>query len=113
MESVYFSGTVCTSRTDEGKIDVNNFHIHHKISVEYSTVLFSVALHHSVLHKFSPKPDTSEFTEFVHIVSATFGLCVQHVCDLPPTAAAAMSFTGAKDLLDSFFSSRYADIQPV
>lgn len=37
MESVYFLGTPCTSRTDEGKMDMDNFHIHHKISVDYST----------------------------------------------------------------------------
>lgn len=40
MESVYFSGTVCTSRTDEGKADVDNFHIYHEIS-DYSTEVCS------------------------------------------------------------------------
>lgn len=41
MESVYFLGTVCTSRTDESKMDIDNFHIHHKISEDYSTEVFS------------------------------------------------------------------------
>lgn len=41
MESVYFLGTVCTSRTDERKMDMDNFHIHHKIRVDYSTEVCS------------------------------------------------------------------------
>lgn len=41
MESVYFLKTLGTYRADEGKIDMDNFHIHHKISVDYSTEVCS------------------------------------------------------------------------
>lgn len=41
MESVDFLGTVYTSRTDEGTMDMDNCHIQHKVSVEYSSELCS------------------------------------------------------------------------
>lgn len=61
MESVYFLGTVCTSRTDEGKTDMDNFHIRHETS-DYSTEVRSRVVFLSRSSPLSPpqvKPGTS------------------------------------------------------
>lgn len=107
-----------TSRTDEGGGKIwTIFHIHHK--TEYSTSCFSQVfvvvvvvfflfpgvLRHPVLNNLSLKPDTSVLTEFVHILSPKTSPCVQYFCNWPPTAEAAMSFTGTKGPLNSVFFS--------
>lgn len=100
----------CTSRkqyvhpkTDEGKLDMDHVHIGHKISVDYSTEFSHEwprsGIHHQSLDKLRLRPDTSVITEFVCISSVKTRPCVQSLLDWPPTAGAALSFTG-KDLSD-------------
>lgn len=63
MESVYFLETICISKTDEGKIRHGQFHIHNKMSVDYSTE-FS---HRSPLWDNSPPSPRQVTSETRHV----------------------------------------------
>lgn len=95
MESVYFLGTVCISTTEQGKMDMDNFHIHPKISVGYSTEVCSQVV---FLWGTSPIPwqikseirHVSIYWICMYFVSKNMALCPVFFPDWPPSAGAAM-----------------------
>lgn len=97
------------NRADEDKIDMDNFHIHYKISVDYSNEVCSQVVFLWGTSLPSPWQITSEARHVgnnwicTYFVSENMTLCPVSFCDWPPAAGAAVSFTGTKDLFDIIF----------
>lgn len=98
-----FLKTLCTYRADEDKIDMDNFHIYYKISVDYSTEVCSQVVFFWGTSLPSPWQITSEARHVgnnwicTYFVSENMTLCPVSFCDWPWAAGAAVSFTGTKD----------------